>query len=305
MENRMEIKSILAVVFLLFVQFSGFAQDIITKNDGSEIKAKIVEISKTEIKYKRFDYLDGPTVVLSVSEIRIVKYPNGTSETFNNNEKGNNGNTYSQTPKQGSGETRFFEEKNLEKENTPKIESTVQNGQKVKVLKIVLDVSYPEKKPIVKALCYNKILTLIQAKNSLTKIFSEYNDINTYLSNDCGETTISSSNNNLQIFLKMTKEDLDNLDKKYNRQTTRTYTNEIKQILGYTCKKIILEVKHGVSNFKCNYYVYDGSEISNCFNSFGSYYGINGLILGSEQYISDGIIQVWMATSISEEYVNS
>jgi antitoxin component YwqK of YwqJK toxin-antitoxin module len=59
------------------------AQDIIKKTDGSIIKAKVLEINSTEIKYKRFDYLTGPTVTLSVSEISHIKYPNGMIEKFN------------------------------------------------------------------------------------------------------------------------------------------------------------------------------------------------------------------------------
>jgi len=59
------------------------AQDIIKKTDGSEIKAKVLEISKTDVKYKKFDYPDGPTVVLPVEEINLIKYPNGTTDNFN------------------------------------------------------------------------------------------------------------------------------------------------------------------------------------------------------------------------------
>ncbi|MCX6185971.1 MAG: hypothetical protein NTU43_03100 [Bacteroidetes bacterium] len=76
---------------LLILSINSKAQDIIYKNDGSETKAKILEISKTEIKYKRFNYLDGPTFTISVSEINFVKYPNGETERFNkkNNENNN------------------------------------------------------------------------------------------------------------------------------------------------------------------------------------------------------------------------
>ncbi len=52
----------------LIIEING--QDIITKNDDTKIQAKILEMSSSEIKYKRFDYKDGPTVTLSTSEIK-------------------------------------------------------------------------------------------------------------------------------------------------------------------------------------------------------------------------------------------
>lgn len=60
------------------------AQDIITKTDNTVIKAKILEISSTELRYKKFDYLDGPTIILSNKEIKSINYPNGSIENYNN-----------------------------------------------------------------------------------------------------------------------------------------------------------------------------------------------------------------------------
>lgn len=39
------------------------AQDVITKRNGDEILAKILEVNPTEIKYKRYDNPDGPLYV--------------------------------------------------------------------------------------------------------------------------------------------------------------------------------------------------------------------------------------------------
>ncbi len=55
--------------------------DIIFK-DGSEIKGKIVEVTPTEIKYKKCDLLDGPNYVAKKSEVFMIKYANGTREVF-------------------------------------------------------------------------------------------------------------------------------------------------------------------------------------------------------------------------------
>ena len=59
------------------------AQDIIVLKDGNMIEAKVIEISSTEIRYKRFNHLDGPTVVVSASSVLSIRYENGTVEVFN------------------------------------------------------------------------------------------------------------------------------------------------------------------------------------------------------------------------------
>jgi len=58
------------------------AQDIIIKRDGKEIPSKVLEISSTEIKYKDFDFLTGPTRVLNISEVVVILYENGKREVF-------------------------------------------------------------------------------------------------------------------------------------------------------------------------------------------------------------------------------
>ena len=90
------VKLILLLLSIIVFEISGNTQDIIQKNDGTKIKAKIIEINTNEVKYKRFDYQDGPLVVLSVSEINTITYPNGEIETLNKNTKLANDNTTSQ-----------------------------------------------------------------------------------------------------------------------------------------------------------------------------------------------------------------
>lgn len=62
------------------------AQDIILKKNGDEIKAKIVEISPTEIKYKAFENLEGPLFVIYKSDVFMIKYLNGTKDVFTETE---------------------------------------------------------------------------------------------------------------------------------------------------------------------------------------------------------------------------
>jgi len=72
------------LVFSLFLlSISGYAQDVITLRDGEQIKAKVLEISETETKYKRFDNLDGPTRSVSLASVFSIDYANGTREVIN------------------------------------------------------------------------------------------------------------------------------------------------------------------------------------------------------------------------------
>jgi hypothetical protein len=59
-----------------------FSQDIITKKDGVDIKAKVMEVSATEVRYKKFENLNGPVYSLAITEIYMVKYENGEKDLF-------------------------------------------------------------------------------------------------------------------------------------------------------------------------------------------------------------------------------
>ena len=62
-------------------------QDIITKKDGTDIQARILEITTSEVKYKKFSNIDGPIFTLPKSEILTVRYENGENEVFSENNK--------------------------------------------------------------------------------------------------------------------------------------------------------------------------------------------------------------------------
>ncbi|MFC6999814.1 hypothetical protein [Rufibacter roseus] len=75
-------KTLLHTLLLLICCLQVVAQDIIVKRNADEINAKILEITPEVVKYKRFDYLDGPTISLAKSEIFMIKYANGTKEVI-------------------------------------------------------------------------------------------------------------------------------------------------------------------------------------------------------------------------------
>jgi hypothetical protein len=73
-------------IYLLFFLFSSFdlvGQDLIITNSKEELKTKIIEIEELLIKYKKFDFQEGPIYSIKKSEVFLIIYSNGTRETFN------------------------------------------------------------------------------------------------------------------------------------------------------------------------------------------------------------------------------
>ncbi|SOE23683.1 hypothetical protein SAMN06298216_4067 [Spirosomataceae bacterium TFI 002] len=75
-------KQKLTLVFILLSYFAN-SQDIVTKKDGIDIEVKVLEVLPSEIKYKKFDNLEGPTFTLLKNEILLIRYENGTKDIFN------------------------------------------------------------------------------------------------------------------------------------------------------------------------------------------------------------------------------
>ena len=63
------------------------AQDIIITKDSKRIEAKITEINTTTIKYKKWNYQDGPDIYENKNNIAVIMWGNGEVEVFNNEEK--------------------------------------------------------------------------------------------------------------------------------------------------------------------------------------------------------------------------
>ena len=61
--------------------------DLIITKDAKKIDAKIIEVSKNEIKYKELDNLEGPTFVLETKEISSIIYANGKVVLYNDEAK--------------------------------------------------------------------------------------------------------------------------------------------------------------------------------------------------------------------------
>jgi len=80
---------VLASIILAYVQ-TLFSQDIVYLNNGTEIKAKIIEITSETVKYKRFEQLDGPIRNILLPEVLMIIYEDGTHEVFQKEEKNTN-----------------------------------------------------------------------------------------------------------------------------------------------------------------------------------------------------------------------
>ena len=85
------------------ISYVAIAQDVIITKDAQKIDAKIIEVSKSEIKYKEIDNLDGPTFVLGVDDINSIVYSNGKVTAYNSGEyeqKSSKNDNASETPSQ-------------------------------------------------------------------------------------------------------------------------------------------------------------------------------------------------------------
>jgi hypothetical protein len=70
-------------IAITFLTTFCFSQDVITLKTGEDISAKIIEVGLTDIKYKKFDNIDGPLFTILKSEVLMTRYKNGTKEVYN------------------------------------------------------------------------------------------------------------------------------------------------------------------------------------------------------------------------------
>lgn len=75
-------KQILILLLIGLSSSLAIAQDIIVKSNGEEIKSKVVEITIETIKYKEYEFQDGPIRNIKISDVFMIIYENGKRETF-------------------------------------------------------------------------------------------------------------------------------------------------------------------------------------------------------------------------------
>jgi hypothetical protein len=75
-------KNSAAFILLLFIGKLIYAQDSIVKRNKEIILAKIIEISPTNVKFKKSNFQDGPTYIENKSDISYIRFSNGLKEEF-------------------------------------------------------------------------------------------------------------------------------------------------------------------------------------------------------------------------------
>jgi hypothetical protein len=81
MKNNFCFPVILAVI-LIFTGMHSFAQDTLVKKDGTQVLGKVLEVSITEVKYKKAELPDGPVYIEDKAIISKIKYQGGFVDLF-------------------------------------------------------------------------------------------------------------------------------------------------------------------------------------------------------------------------------
>lgn len=79
----MNMKKLLSFATCLLVSSFIWSQDVLTLHNGEEVNVKVVEISATELKYKKFENVDGPIYSMGLKNVFMIVYENGTKDIFN------------------------------------------------------------------------------------------------------------------------------------------------------------------------------------------------------------------------------
>ena len=77
--------------------------DILVLKNGDEVKAKVLEISPIEIKYKKCTMPEGPLYVVKKSDVFMIKYANGTKEVLKSEAAESNNTPTNNTPTNNNG----------------------------------------------------------------------------------------------------------------------------------------------------------------------------------------------------------
>ena len=87
----------LILLIACFFSTNSYSQDTITKKDGTDIQTKVLEVTTTEVKYRKFDNQTGPIFTVSKSDLMMIRYENGTKDIFNQSSKSTDNTATSET----------------------------------------------------------------------------------------------------------------------------------------------------------------------------------------------------------------
>jgi hypothetical protein len=94
---------------------------------SEDIRAKVLEVTTSEIKYKKFDNTNGPTYTILKSEVTMVRYENGTKDIFTEEKK----KEFISDSGMVSSERTFYVEKTSDGFEQPIIDKLVELNKKI------------------------------------------------------------------------------------------------------------------------------------------------------------------------------
>ena len=83
LQEKHSIMNKLFLIILFFFTLSAFAQDTLYFKTGERAICKVIEINQLDIKFKRFDHLDGPNISVPKNDILKIAYQSGKIEEIN------------------------------------------------------------------------------------------------------------------------------------------------------------------------------------------------------------------------------
>lgn len=78
---------LITLVSALLINFLCFSQDILTYKNGDEAKVKVIEVTSSEVKFKKADNINGPLYTILKADLFMIVFENGTKELFGNQSK--------------------------------------------------------------------------------------------------------------------------------------------------------------------------------------------------------------------------
>ena len=70
------------LLMLFLCSMSVWAQDVIVWRDGSTVVCRVLEVTKTEVIYKKWSDLQGSNYIVNQKDLTAIHYENGTKTTF-------------------------------------------------------------------------------------------------------------------------------------------------------------------------------------------------------------------------------
>jgi hypothetical protein len=75
-------KQLFTIALAVIISHACLAQDVITYKNGTEAKVKVMEVTSTEVKFKKEENPDGPVYSELKSKIFMIQFANGSKEVF-------------------------------------------------------------------------------------------------------------------------------------------------------------------------------------------------------------------------------